>query len=123
METVYDGTIVQFKLTEETGMEHSASDEKEDTGSTLKSWACIIGFGIAIIAWGFLIYFTVGDKGQQPWDFGIIEDVPGKSQYSTTTPKENPGIVPRPGDIGPPEHQHVMGPTKGAELLKQEGKP
>ena len=39
-----------------------------------------IGMGLSMMhGAGWL----AGDKGPPPWDFGVVEDVPGQSPYST----------------------------------------
>ena len=90
-------------------MERKGQDPNGQKATT----SVIIPLGIAALffIWGILIFFFVGDKGPPDWDFGVIEDVPGQSAYSTARP-------------GPPlagegerkvEPQHVMGPKKGPE--------
>jgi hypothetical protein len=45
----------------------------------------IFGTAVALLFlfWGLFIFFTVGDKGLPSWDFGVVEDIPGQSAYST----------------------------------------
>ena len=45
----------------------------------------IVGLVIAVLflLWGLFIFFMVGDKGPPSWDFGVMEDIPGQSPYST----------------------------------------
>lgn len=45
----------------------------------------MLGIIIALlfICWGLIIFFLVGDKGPPAWDFGVVEDIPGQSPYST----------------------------------------
>lgn len=77
-----------------------------------KGWALVCGLALAFFLYGLFMFFTVGDKGPPDWDFHAIEDLPGKSVYST---------YPEPG-AGPsiPDPQHVSekpalatGPTGG----------
>jgi hypothetical protein len=51
--------------------------------ATIKDWVIPIAIAIVFLFWGLLIYFLVGDKGPAPWDFGVVEDIPGQSPYST----------------------------------------
>jgi hypothetical protein len=66
-----------------------------------KSWALVWGLALAFLLYGLLMFVIVGDKGPPDWDFGVVEDVPGKSVYSTS---------PEPGDVpAAPDPQHVAG--------------
>jgi hypothetical protein len=50
---------------------------------TIKDWLVPIAIAVLFLIWGLLIFFMVGNKGQPPWDFGVVEDIPGQSPYST----------------------------------------
>jgi hypothetical protein len=50
---------------------------------TIKDWLVPIAIAVLFLIWGRLIFFMVGNKGQPPWDFGVVEDIPGQSPYST----------------------------------------
>ena len=52
----------------------------------LRSWIIVIAIAVVFVVWGLFIFFTLGDKGPPPWDFGVIRDVPGESPYSTERP-------------------------------------
>jgi hypothetical protein len=80
-------------------------------GSTIRSFLIVAVIALAFLAWGLLIFFSVGDKGSPRWDFGIVGDIPGESPYSTHP-------VPAP----PPEPQHVSQKPPQAEAAKMEGK-
>jgi len=56
--------------------------EQKET-STIKDWLVPIAIAALFLLWGLLIFFMVGNKGQPPWDFGVVEDIPGQSPYST----------------------------------------
>jgi hypothetical protein len=73
---------------------------------TLKSLAIIVVSALIFLAWGGLIFFAVGDKGQPSWDFGVVKDVPGSSRYSTHAPASSakPGAVEEKVEV-----QHVEG--------------
>ena len=49
----------------------------------IKDWFVPIAIAVLFLVWGLLIFFMVGNKGQPPWDFGVVEDIPGQSPYST----------------------------------------
>ena len=72
--------------------------------STSKTMLVPVGIAIAFLAWGLMVYYTVGDKPFNEWHFGIIEDVPGQSPQSTISI----GRVPRP------EPERI-----GKEILRQ----
>ena len=62
-------------------MDRPVSEQKDS--STLKDWLVPIAIAGLFLVWGLLIFFMVGNKGQPPWDFGVVEDIPGQSPYST----------------------------------------
>ena len=66
---------------EETGQE-------QEKRGTLKAWIIVVSLAVLFMLWGIFIYFSVGDKGPPPWDFGVIRDVPGESPYSTERPSK-----------------------------------
>ncbi len=49
----------------------------------LRSWLIILTIAILFIGYGLFMFFAVGDKGPPRWDFGVVEDIPGESVYST----------------------------------------
>jgi hypothetical protein len=77
--------------------------EKEENGGKagLRSWALVCGLALAFLLYGLFMFMIVGDKGPPGWDFSTVEDIPGKSEYSTFP---EPGGTPRE-----PEPQHVSG--------------
>ena len=76
--------------------------KKEDgRDPALGSWFMVWGLATLFFLYGLFMFSVVGDKGPPDWDFGVVEDTPGKSEYST---------FPEPGSaIGEPEPQHVAG--------------
>jgi len=62
-------------------MDRPVAEQKEN--STLKDWLVPIAIAVLFLLWGLVIFFMVGNKGQPPWDFGAVEDIPGQSPYST----------------------------------------
>ena len=56
---------------------------EQEKKTTLRSWMIIIAMVFVFLLWGLFIFFAVGDKGPPPWNFGVVEDVPGQSPYST----------------------------------------
>jgi len=53
----------------------------------IKSLLIVFALALSFLAWGLLIFFSVGDKGPPPWDFGIVADIPGESVFSTHPPE------------------------------------
>jgi quinol-cytochrome oxidoreductase complex cytochrome b subunit len=67
--------------TDEEKMEQTTAEQEKK--ATLRSWMIIIAMTFLFLLWGLFIFFAVGDKGPPPWNFGVVEDVPGQSPYST----------------------------------------
>ena len=68
----------------------------------------IILFGVlAYVAWGLLVFYTVGNKWPPPWSFGQMQDLPGASVYSSETGKGRLGVGPRLLETPLPQPQHV----------------
>jgi hypothetical protein len=79
----------------------------------LRGWAFVIGLAVLFLLYGLFAFFSIGDKGPPDWDFGAVEDIPGKSVYSTS---------PEPsGNIGEPELQHVSDRPSRAEFTEEAG--
>ena len=87
-----------------TGM--NMGKERED-GKSLKLWIRVSGLSLAFLLYGLVMFLVVGDKGPPGWDFGVVEDTPGKSVYST--------IHQQPADAKGPEEQHVAGKPSQAD--------
>ncbi len=64
----------------------------------MRSFLIIVGIAVLFVCWGLFVFFTVGDKGSPPWDFGVVKDIPGESPYSTQ--RFVPGKSPAPS----PQH-------------------
>ena len=67
--------------TDEEKMEQTTAEQEKK--ATLRSWMIVIAMTFLFLLWGLFIFFAVGDKGSPPWNFGVVEDVPGQSPYST----------------------------------------
>ena len=80
--------------------------------STIGSLVIVMAIAISFLAWGLLIFFSVGDKGSPPWDFGIVQDIPGESAYST-----------HPPGSPEPDPQHVSDKPPQVETGLSKGKP
>ena len=59
---------------------------EQQTKAPLRGWLIVIAMVFLFVLWGLFIFFAVGDKGPPPWDFGVIQDIPGESPYSTDRP-------------------------------------
>ena len=55
-------------------MEKTTSKE-----SILATWVFIVILVLSFLIYSFFTFVLVGDRGQPPWAFGIVEDVPGES--------------------------------------------
>lgn len=70
----------------------------------------IILFAVLVyVAWGLLVFYTVGNKWPPPWSFGQVQDLPGASVYSTETGRGPLGAGPRRLEPPVPQSQHVGG--------------
>jgi hypothetical protein len=87
-------------------MEMNMTNEREGKESW-KLWIIIGGLSLAFLLYGLVMFIAVRDKGPPGWDFGVVEDTPGKSIFSTM--REQPI-----GTKGP-EEQHVSGKPPLAE--------
>jgi hypothetical protein len=64
----------------------------------LHGWIVVCAISALFVAYGFLAFFIIGDKGPPDWDYGSVKDVPAQSLYSTYPYREHAGA---------PEPQHV----------------
>jgi len=80
--------------------------------STIGSLIIVMAIAISFLAWGLFIFFSVGDKGSPPWDFGIVQDIPGESAFST-----------HPPGSPEPDPQHVSDKPPQVETGLSKGKP
>ena len=59
------------------------TNQTREPKGNLKAWIIVISMAVLFLVWGIFVFFSVGDKGPPPWDFGVIRDIPGESLYST----------------------------------------
>lgn len=94
--------------------DQSGSTRNEQGSASLLSWAIVLGIASTFFVWGIFIFFTVGDKGSPPWNFGVVADIPGESPYADYGPQ----FVPGKGMVVPPQHvregpPESFGPQQG----------
>lgn len=88
----------------------TSQESGESRGESARAWALVVGLAAAVLAWGLLLYAAVGDRGNPPWDFSVVDDLPGSSPYAVHGPKESPTLGPEPVLGGRPAvPQHVGG--------------
>jgi hypothetical protein len=93
------------RLTESTMAVKGIMDEDRDPQQgherqvEIKGWLYVCVLALCFLLYGLFMFFMIGDKGPPEWDFGIIEDIPGASAYSTNEPIT--------GGTNRPEPQHV----------------
>ncbi|MBI5441815.1 MAG: hypothetical protein HY900_11470 [Deltaproteobacteria bacterium] len=93
------------------------TDPRAERQETVRTWLWVAAFTAGTLLWGLLLFFFVGDKGPSPWDFSVIEDLPGGSPYSTYGPQQFPGTSPHPAVAGPEvDPQHVRNRPGAGEL-------
>jgi hypothetical protein len=56
---------------------------KTSEASVVTTWVFIFILTILFLLYGMFAYNFIGDRGQPIWDFGVMEDVPAASPYST----------------------------------------
>ena len=76
---------------------------------TFRSVVILTGIAVLFFLWGLFVFFTVGEKGPPPWDFGVMQDIPGGSSYSTSAPKAFVGPELHLKPEQQVEKQHVAG--------------
>ncbi len=81
-----------------TRREAEAEEERKYKRLVLHGWIVVCSISALFVAYGFLAFFIIGDKGAPDWDYGSVKDVPAQSVYSTYPYREH---------AGPPEPQHV----------------
>ena len=103
--------------------------EEDTTIGARWSWAIILAFCAAIVAWGLANYRWIADAPRQ-WDFGALPDAPGQSIYSTAAapadvPQPPPQIAPLPGArrTSSTRPAAATGPASAAAQSRPEGRP
>ena len=98
------------------------ADSQDHSRTALHSWLVVLGIALAFLTWGLIVYYAVGDKGPPGWDFGVVQDIPGQSPYSTYQTKRLPNLAPLPESaakgVAP---QHVMGPPEERGTTEKQG--
>jgi hypothetical protein len=95
-------------------------DHRESSKETLRSLSIALAMAVFFFAWGLMIFLTVGEKGPPSWDFGIIQDIPGESPYSTHKIKEVADLTPLPvpSKISV-DKQHVDEPPRETRAIEE----
>jgi hypothetical protein len=87
---------------------------REERRLVKRGWLVVFALTLFLFAYGFFLFFTIGDKGPPSWDFGSIPDIPGESVYSTNPPYR--------GTLTSPEPQHVSQKPPQAEIDASKGR-
>ena len=93
-------------------MDKTREIKSKERKELVRAWLFVWGLALLFLLYGLAMFVIVGDKGPQGWDFNVLEDVPGKSEYSTYP---EPGSSPKE-----PEPQHVAGRPSHAPLPLEE---
>ncbi|HAA05215.1 MAG TPA: hypothetical protein DCE18_17870, partial [Syntrophobacteraceae bacterium] len=85
------------------------AESQDNNDNAMRSWLVLMGIAASFLVWGLLVYVSVGDKGAPNWNFGVVEDIPGQSSYSTHETKRLPSLIPSSETAGQnATRQHVM---------------
>ena len=79
------------KGTGRTGAEAETDEERKFRRMVFHGWIIVFAIAALFVAYGFLAFFIIGDKGPPDWDYGSIRDVPAQSVYSTYPYSEHAG--------------------------------
>jgi hypothetical protein len=90
----------------------------KDYTTRRRGWAVPMSLAVGFLLWGLLIFFSVGDRGQPPWGFGNIEDIPGQSLHSTHKVELQLGTSSSMPVQHPVEPQHVKDRPSVPEAMK-----
>jgi hypothetical protein len=90
-------------------------EDLKEKRKSVRGWLIIGAMVVLFLFYGFVMYLFVGDKGPPAWDFGVVEDIPGESSYSTHRPRQGKGSEPEP--------QHVSEKPSQAGVEGKKEKP
>jgi hypothetical protein len=68
---------------------------KTDNQSNITGWLIAILISLLVAGWGLMISKSVRDN-RRTWDYGVLQDTPSESIYSTTSP---PKAAPPPKQV------------------------
>ena len=51
-----------------------------------KAWMILLGLILIVAVQGWFTYRVIGDRGMPDWNYKVMQDVPGESVYTLTTP-------------------------------------
>ncbi len=91
--------------------------ERDDQRPSIKGWLYVCGLALFFLLYGLFMFYTIGDKGPPGWDFGVVEDIPGESVYSTNEPLTGGTATPEPQHVSekPPQTEIPAGIDSGKE--------
>jgi hypothetical protein len=95
-------------------------DEQKFRRLVIQGWLIVCGMSLAFVAYGFLAFFVIGDKGSPDWDYGAVPDVPAQSTYSTY-PFREAGAEPEPQHVDQrPAAQMAGAPDQSAQPSQEQ---
>ena len=90
----------------------------------LHDWLIVVTLAGGFFLWGIFIFYAVGVKWPPAWNFGVIPDVPGLSEFSTAGQRPLPTVASpflhEQAELTP---QHVMSRRQPVGSKTQEQKP
>jgi hypothetical protein len=72
-------------------MDQAAVTVKDKT--CWRDWLIVVALAAGFFLWGIFIFFAVGVKWPPSWNFGVVADVPGLSEYSTAGQRSLPTVA------------------------------
>jgi hypothetical protein len=81
-------------------MERQVTHDQKERNRVAALWLIIGAMSLAFLLYGLVMFLVIGDKGPPAWDFGAVQDTPGKSTFSTFPTRGGDGVAPAPQHVG-----------------------
>jgi hypothetical protein len=119
--------ICEFRNLELSTLKEKAMNEEQSVTKArgkLNDWLVVFALAGGFFLWGIFIFYVVGVKWPPAWNFGVVTDVPGLSEYSTAGQRSLPTVASpflhEQAELTP---QHVMNRSQPIGSKTPEQKP